>query len=79
MSNELPRRCYIDKQTEGERVIREAIAVIETLGCHPHLTRAVILLGQAKDAVSDYVDGVPYGVKCDTPGAGLADRRKEGR
>lgn len=56
--NEIPRRCYVDKWTPAERAIADAIAAVEKVGADKRLTDAVILLGQAKDRVADYVDGV---------------------
>lgn len=55
----IPRRCQIDLMTPGELVIRDAMRVIESLGAHPLLTDAVVLLGQAQEKVADYVDRCP--------------------
>lgn len=52
----IPRRNRIDKFTAAEKAIWEAIAVVECAGAHPLLTDAVVLLSQAKDKVSDFVD-----------------------
>lgn len=52
----IPRRNYIDQMTSGELAIRDAIIAVEKVGAHPLLTDAVVLLGQAKDKVSDYID-----------------------
>jgi hypothetical protein len=54
--NGIPRRCIIDQDTQAETAIRTAIAAVEESGAHPLLTEAVILLGQAKDKVSDFVE-----------------------
>ena len=56
MSNEIPRRSKLWKYTAEEAAIRSAILLVEEMGAHPLLTEAVILLGQAKDKVSDFVD-----------------------
>lgn len=53
---EFPRRCYINKLVPAEKAISDAISAVEELGADTLLTDAVILLGQAKDKVSDYVD-----------------------
>lgn len=53
---ELPRRCYVDRYTPAETAIREAMRYVEDAGCHQLLTEAVVLLGQAKDKVADFVD-----------------------
>lgn len=52
MSNDIPRRICVDRMTPA---IRLAIYEVEDAGCDPLLTDAVILLGQAKDKVSDFV------------------------
>lgn len=61
MSNEteIPRRIRLDKMTPTELSITEAMRAVEMTGASDHLTRAVILLSQARDAVADHVDGVP--------------------
>ena len=51
------RRNRIDLYTPAERAIYDAMGVVEQAGAHPLLTEAVILLGQAKDKVADFVDG----------------------
>ena len=40
----------------------EMIYLLEEAGADVRLTEAVILLGRAKDKVSDFVDGVAYGL-----------------
>lgn len=54
---DLPRRCYLDLLTPAERSIFDAIQAVETLPADVRLTDAVVLLGQAKDKVADFVDG----------------------
>lgn len=56
----IPRRCFVDRMTPAELAIREAMRIVEEMGADVRLTRAVILLGKAQDAVADFVDGVPY-------------------
>lgn|GEM_PF-1348155 len=56
--NEIPRRIRIDKLTPAELAIRDAVLAVEAAGCDPRLTDAVVLLGQAKEKVADFVDGV---------------------
>lgn len=55
----IPRRNRVDLQTPAEAAIRAAIDYVEGVGAHYHLTRAVVLLGDALNAVADFVDGVP--------------------
>lgn len=56
---DIPRRIRVDLQTPAEGAIRAAIGAVEATGAHYHLTRAVVLLSEALDAVADFVDGVP--------------------
>jgi hypothetical protein len=55
----IPRRNCLDLNTPAELAIRHAVGVVEEAGCHPLLTEAVVLLGQARDKVSDFVDLPP--------------------
>ena len=55
--DDFPRRCKVDEMTPAELAIREAVLKVEALGAHPLLTKAVILLGEAREAVADFVDG----------------------
>lgn len=59
--NETPRRIQVDLMTPAELAIREAMRIVEDAGADPLLTDAVVLLGQAKEKVADFVD------KTDTP------------
>jgi hypothetical protein len=45
--------------TQAERAIHEAAQVVEEAGADVRLTRAGMLLTEARDMVADYVDGVP--------------------
>lgn len=56
-SEEPKRRNRLDLMTAAEKIIVDAIQEVEKAGCDVRLTRAVILLGQAREAVSDFVDG----------------------
>jgi hypothetical protein len=58
MSNEIPRRVRIDLNTPAERAIYDAMIEVEKLPADVRLTEAVTLLGKARDAVADYVDGI---------------------
>ena len=51
-----PRRSVYDEMTEEEKGIQEIVWGIEKLGCDPLLTEAQLLLLEAKDRLSDYVD-----------------------
>lgn len=51
-----PRRQSIPNMTNAELAIRDVIFVVEKVGADVLLTEAVVLLGQAKDKVADYVD-----------------------
>ena len=56
MINGIPRRARIDLYTPAEAAIRAALIVVESVGAHPLLTDAVILLGQAQEKVADFVE-----------------------
>lgn len=53
-----PRRNQLDKFTPAERAIWDAVQEVEKAGAHPLLTKAVTLLGEARERVADYVDGL---------------------
>lgn len=55
-----PRRCQNNFLTEIEKEFNQLIAKVEMLEPHPSLTEAVILLGQAKDRVADFVELKPH-------------------
>lgn len=55
---ELPRRIQVDKYSPAEKAIADAIDAVEKLGADIRLTQAVILLGEAKEQVADYIDGI---------------------
>ncbi len=54
--NTIPRRAYLEKLTVEELAIYNLVQEIEKLGAHPLLTDVVVLLGQAKDKLSDWVE-----------------------
>lgn len=56
---EIPRRAMLEQFTPAERAIYDAVALVEEMGADVRLTKAVVLLGQARDAVADFVDNVP--------------------
>jgi hypothetical protein len=58
MSNEIPRRVDMQRMTAAELAILEAVRAVEAAGADVRLTDAVVLLGEARDCVSDYVDGI---------------------
>lgn len=51
-----PRRIQIDKATPQESAIRAARDAVESMGCHPLLTEAVVALGAALEKVADYLE-----------------------
>lgn len=51
-----PRRADIKRMTDAELTIYRAMQKVEQMGAHELLTKAVVLLGEAKDAVADFVD-----------------------
>lgn len=56
MNDEIPRRADLQRCTPAERSIYETMQVVEALGADVLLTKAVSLLGDARNAVADYVD-----------------------
>lgn len=53
---DFPRRNRLDKNTEAELAIHNAISKVEEVGADVRLTNVVVMLGEAKDLLSDYVD-----------------------
>lgn len=56
--SDTPRRCEMTKWTPAELAIYEAIRLVESLPADVRLTDAVVLLGEAKESVADFIDGV---------------------
>lgn len=56
MENGVPRRMRLDLATPAELAIYNAMQEVEKLPADERLTKAVVLLGQAKEWVADYVD-----------------------
>lgn len=56
-NNQVPRRNIISEQHPAELAIGIAMDKIENAGADPLLTDAIFLLQQAKDKVSDFIDG----------------------
>lgn len=52
----IPRRCRLNLMVPAELAIHQIIEDVEKWGSHSCLTEAVVLLQQAKDKISDYVD-----------------------
>ena len=57
-SSDIPRRNDMRRWIPAEKAIHDAVQAVEEVGAHPLLTDAVVLLGQAKDKLGDYVDSV---------------------
>jgi hypothetical protein len=51
-----PRRNCRDLWIPAEKAIQDTVDLVEGLGAHPALTEAVILLGQARDKISDWAE-----------------------
>ena len=80
---EISRRNRIDLNTPAELAIRAAVDEVERAGADLRLTDAVVLLGEAREAVADFVDGIERR-RLVTRGDGLEwietpDARKETR
>jgi hypothetical protein len=52
----LPRRIRLDLMTPEELALYNMVGEIEKLGAHPLLTHCVVLLGDARSKLSDWVD-----------------------
>jgi hypothetical protein len=59
MTEDLTRRCDVERRTEAENAITAAIHSVEALPPDTRLTEAVVLLLKARDRVADFVDGKP--------------------
>lgn len=53
---EIKRRQRLDLSTPAELAIRDAVYKVETIGADIKLTKAVTLLNEARELVSDFVD-----------------------
>lgn len=51
------RRVNLNRMEPSELAIRNAITAVEELGADERLSQAVVLLGEAKELVGDYIDG----------------------
>lgn len=54
--NNFPRRARIDLMTPEELALFNMIGEVEKLGAHPLLTDVVVLLGDARSKLADWVD-----------------------
>jgi hypothetical protein len=54
-----PRRCRMDRMVPAELAITQAMGAVEAMAADVRLTDAGVLLGQARNRVADFVDGVP--------------------
>lgn len=54
--DEIPRRIRLDLNTPAEKAIYDAMQEVEKVGADERLTEVVIMLGEARDKLSDYVD-----------------------
>ena len=54
--NDIPRRNRLDLLTPTELSLFNMVVEVESLGAHPLLTDVVILLGQARNKLADWVE-----------------------
>lgn len=59
-----PRRNRLDLNTVAEKAIYDAIQEVEKVGADPKLTDIVVMLGKAKELLSDFVDDKAESKKC---------------
>ncbi len=55
-TTDFPRRNRLDLNTPAELAIYNAIQEVEKEVADPRLTEVVVMLGKAKDLLSDFVD-----------------------
>lgn len=58
------RRNDVTQMTPAEKAIMAAMDAVESAGCHPKLTNAVVLLQQVRDEVADFVELPAYAQQC---------------
>lgn len=58
-SDYLPRRSNMLTMSKAELAILAAIGEIELIGADTRLTKAQMLLQEARDLVADYIDELP--------------------
>jgi hypothetical protein len=56
MDATLPRRIQLDLMTPAEKSIYDACLEVEKVGADERLTKAVVMLSEARNLVADYVD-----------------------
>ena len=56
MSNEIPRRNQLQKNSIAELAIRNAVDEIERMPASEKLTKAIVLLTEARELVADFID-----------------------
>jgi len=56
VDNGVPRRDRLDLNCDAETMIRSVMLAVEHLGADPLLTDAIVLLGQARNKVADFVE-----------------------
>lgn len=54
--NDIPRRIRVDLNEPAELAIRNAVKEVEKVGADIRLTKAVILLSEARELVADFID-----------------------
>lgn len=57
--SDFPRRNDRQRWVHAEKEIANAVETVEGMGADVRLTDAVVLLGEAKNKVADFIDGVP--------------------
>lgn len=56
MNHQIPRRIRLDLNEPVELAIRNAVNEVEKMPGDVRLTKAVILLSEARELVADYID-----------------------
>lgn len=55
-SDEIPRRSCLHRMIRQEIMLYDMVQEVEKLGADPLLTEVVMILGQARDKLADYVE-----------------------
>jgi vacuolar-type H+-ATPase subunit B/Vma2 len=68
---ETPRRNRLDLNTPAEVAIFNAMQEVEKAGADVRLTKAGMLLSQAKNLIADYIEGIDMSI--DLPPTSVTD------
>ena len=73
----IPRRNRLEENTDAELAIRAVMLAIEAMPADVRLTDAVVLLGQAREKLADYIDTQQPSATYDAAEAALLVERQK--